>query len=116
MKIFLSAFTPENLVSPDGFGRLVPREPAHPTNSDCICCLSTRFLPTSALTSIYLDHHTPSGRYRVYRVTQLRTNGGHCRESTAKGPVVLEVEFSFQRPYVVANDCFANENFREFQL
>ena len=27
--IFLSAFMPENLVSRDGFGSLVPRQPAH---------------------------------------------------------------------------------------
>ena len=29
MKISLSAFTPENLVSRDGFGSPVPRQPAH---------------------------------------------------------------------------------------
>ena len=26
-------------------------------------------------------HHTPSGQSRLYRVTQLRTGGVHCRES-----------------------------------
>ena len=29
MNISLSPFAPENLVSPDGFGRPVPRQPAH---------------------------------------------------------------------------------------
>ena len=28
--------------------------------------------------SIYLNRHTPSGQSRVYRVTQLRTDGVHC--------------------------------------
>ena len=35
--------------------------------------------------------HTPSGQSRVYRVTQLRTDGVHCRESAGTGPVVLKV-------------------------
>ena len=38
---------------------------------------------------IYLNHHTPSGQSRVYRVTQLHTDGVHCREFTGTGPVVL---------------------------
>ena len=42
--------------------------------------------------SIYFyQHHTPSGQSRVYRVTQLRTDGVHCRESVGTGPVVLKV-------------------------
>ena len=35
----------------------------------------------SAAVSIYSYHHTPSGQSRLYRVTQLRTDGVHCRES-----------------------------------
>ena len=38
-----------------------------------------------------LNHHTPSGQSRVYRVTQLRTDGVHCRESFGTGPVNLKV-------------------------
>ena len=34
---------------------------------------------------------------RVYRVTQLRTDGVHCQESTGTGPVNLKV---------VLNDCY----------
>ena len=35
----------------------------------------------SAAVSIYVYHYTPSGQSRLYRVTQLRTDGVHCRES-----------------------------------
>ena len=38
-----------------------------------------------------LNRHTPSGQSRVYRVTQLRTDGVHCRESAGAGPVNLKV-------------------------
>ena len=31
--------------------------------------------------------HTSSGQFRVYRVTQLRTDGVHCRESAGTGSV-----------------------------
>ena len=36
---------------------------------------------------IYLNRHTPSGQSRDYRVTQLRTDDVHCRESAGTGPV-----------------------------
>ena len=42
------------------------------------------------------NRHTPSGQSRVNRVTHLRTDGVHCRESTGTGPVNLEV---------VLNEC-----------
>ena len=45
---------------------------------------------------LYLNHHTPSGQSRVYRVAQLRTGGVHCRESAGTGPVNLKV---------VPNEC-----------
>ena len=45
----------------------------------------------STAASIYFYHHTPSGQSRVYRVTQLRADGVHCRESAGTGPVVLKV-------------------------
>ena len=41
-------------------------------------------------------HHTPSGQSGVYRVTQLRTDGLHCRESVGTGPANLKV---------VPNEC-----------
>ena len=37
------------------------------------------------------NRHTPSGQSRVYRVTQLRTDGVHWRDSTGTGPVALKV-------------------------
>ena len=40
---------------------------------------------------IYFNRHTPSGQSRVYRITQVRTDGVHCRESAGTGPVVLKV-------------------------
>ena len=43
-----------------------------------------------------LNRHTPSGQSRVHRVTQLRTDGVHCREFAAAGPV---------NPKVVPNEC-----------
>ena len=43
-----------------------------------------------------LNRHTPSGQSRVDRVTQMRTDGVHCRESAGTGPVNLKV---------VPNDC-----------
>ena len=43
-----------------------------------------------------LNRNTPSGQSRVYRVTQLRTDGVHCREFAGTGPVNLKV---------VSNEC-----------
>ena len=40
---------------------------------------------------MYLNSHTPSGQSRVDRVTQLRTDGVHCRESAGTGPVNLHI-------------------------
>ena len=45
-----------------------------------------------------LNRHTPSGQSRVYRVTQLRTNGVHSRQSAGTGPVNLKV-------LVIPNEC-----------
>ena len=45
----------------------------------------------STAASTYFYHHTPSGHARVDRVTQLRTDGVHCRELVGTGPVVLKV-------------------------
>ena len=61
--------------------------------SGWIWCLLTSFLPISAAASMYLflKRHTPSGQSRVYRVTQLRTDGVHCREPAGTGPVNLKV-------------------------
>ena len=67
----------ENLVSRDGFGSPVPRQPlmAILTLNLVLTC---EISPSSAAASIYLfkNRHTPSGQSRVHRVTQqLRTDG-----------------------------------------
>ena len=45
----------------DGFGRPVPRQPAHSPHSGWIGCILTGFLPISAVAPIYLYRHPPSG-------------------------------------------------------
>ena len=39
-------------------------------------------------TFIYINCHPTSGQFRVHQVTQLRTDGVHCRESAGTVPVV----------------------------
>ena len=73
--------------------RVQPSRPASACSSPYsgwIWCLLTGLLPSSAAASIW-NRHTPSGQSRVYRVTQLRTDGVHCRESDGTGPVNLKV-------------------------
>ena len=45
---------------------------------------------------VFLNRHTPSGQSRVYRVTHLRTDDVHYRESAGTGPVDFKV---------VPNEC-----------
>ena len=81
---------PEHLVSRDGFSRSVPRQAAHlhtHAESDAYSRDSSRFPRRRP----FPDRLPPSGRSRVNRVTQLRTEGVPCRESTSTGPVTLEV-------------------------
>ena len=51
----------------------------------------SRVLPLSAAASNFLYRQPPTGPSRLCRVTQLRTDGVHCRESASTGPVVLNV-------------------------
>ena len=96
MNISLSAFNPKNLVSRDGFGSPIPRQPAHlHTQAES----GIYRIPPEFRGSVHLfiqNRHTPSGQSRVYRVTQLRTDGVHRRESVGAGPVSLKV---------VPNEC-----------
>ena len=92
MNFSLSLFAPENLISRHGFGSPVPRQLAHPhtqAESDAYLWDSSRVPRRRPF--IYLNRHTSSGQFRVYRVTQLRTDGVHCRESAGTGPVNLKV-------------------------
>ena len=102
MNISLSAFVPENLASRDGFGSPVPRQPAHLHTTYLLrlnLVLTDYGIPPEFRGGVHLfiyNRHTPSGQSRVYRVTQLRTDGVHCRESAGTGPVNLKV---------VPNEC-----------
>ena len=95
INIPLSAFVPENLVSRDGFGSPVPRQPAHLyTQAESGAYVRDSSRVSRRRPYIYLNRHTPSGQSQVYRVTQLRTDGVRCRESSGTGPVNLEVYIS----------------------
>ena len=89
----LPSYVLENLVSRDGLSRSVPRQPAHYLHTQAESGVysrdSSRFPRRRPF--IYLNRHTPSGKSRVNRVTQLRIEGVHCRESAGTGPVVLKV-------------------------
>ena len=50
------------------------------------------------------NRHTQSGQSRVYRVTRLRTDGVHCRESAGTGPVNLKVNYERVLPWQVTMD------------
>ena len=94
MKIFLSPFAPENLVSRDGFGSPVLRQPAHlHTQAEFGSYLViTGFLPISAAASFYLFKPPyAAGQSQVNRATRLRTDDVHYRESAGTGPVNLKV-------------------------
>ena len=87
-----SPFAPDNLVSRDGFGSPIPRQPAHlRTQAESGAYLRDSSRVPRRRPFIYLNRHTPSGQSRVHRVTQLRTDGVHCRESAGTGPVVSKV-------------------------
>ena len=92
----LSPCVPENLVSRDGFSRPVPRQPAHLSILRLNLVLIYG-IPPEFRGGVHLwNRHTPSGQSRDYRVTQLRTDGVHCRESAGTGPVNIKV---------VPNEC-----------
>ena len=89
----LSPFAPENLVSRDGFGIPVPRQPARlHTQAECGAYLLTGLPPSPAAASTYSlrPPYTLSGQSRVYWVTRLRTDGVHSRDSGGTWPVVFK--------------------------
>ena len=98
MNIFLSPFAAEILVSRDGFGSLVPLSLLISILSklNLVLTLGIPLEFRGGVHLIILNRRTPSGQFRVYRVTQLRTDGVHCRESAGAGPVNLKV---------VPNEC-----------
>ena len=91
MNISLFPFAPENLVSRNGFGRPVPRQPAHlHTQAESGAYLRDSSRVPRRRPFIYLYRQPPSGQSRVYQATQLRTDGVHCLESTGTRPLVLK--------------------------
>ena len=93
MKLYLSPFALKNLVSRDGFGIPVQRQPArlHTQAGSCAYLRDSSRFRGGRRPSIYLNHHTPSGQPRVYRVAHLRTDGVHCREPAGTGPINLKM-------------------------
>ena len=75
----------------DRFGSRVPRQPAHfHTQADLVL---TYGIPPEFRGGVHLfilNRQTSSGQSQVYRVTQLRTDGVHCRESTGTGALNLK--------------------------
>ena len=75
----------------------VLRQPAHlHTQAESVL---TYGIPPEFRGGVHLfteNRHTSSGQSRVYRVTQLRTDGVHRREPAGTGPVNLKV---------VPNEC-----------
>ena len=85
----------ENLVSRDEFGSSVLRQPAHlHTQTKYGAYLRDSSQVRRRRPFLYLNRHT-SGQSRVYRVTQLRTDGVHCRKST--GTMASEPQGSSKR-------------------
>ena len=88
----LSPFVPKNLVSRDGFGSPVLRQPAHlHTQAEYGAYLrdSSRFPPRSP----FIYFKSPYTIWSVPSLSDLamRTDGVHRRESAGTGPVTLKV-------------------------
>ena len=91
-------FVPENLVSRET-GSAVPSRVSLLISILRLNLVLTFGIPPEFRSGVHLfiqNRRTPSGQSRVYRVTQLRTDGVDCRESAGTGPVNLKV---------VPNEC-----------
>ena len=92
VNVYLSSFAPEKLVSRNGFGSPVPRQPGHLlTRAGYDAYLRDSSRVPRRRPFIYLNRHTLSSQSQVYWVPQLRTDDIHCRESTDTGPENLKV-------------------------
>ena len=89
--VSLPPFAPENLVSRDRFDRPVPRRPAHSSTTPRLNLVLIQGIPPDFRVGPHIYRQLPSGQFRVYRVTQLRTDGVYSRESASTGPVILKV-------------------------
>ena len=92
MNISLSAFVPE--ICSRETGSAVPSRVSLLISILRLNLVLTYGIPPEFRGGVHLfiyNRHTSSGQSRVYRVTQLRTDGVHCQESAGTGPVNLKV-------------------------
>ena len=75
----------------DGFGRPVPRHPAHILNNQAESVAYSWDSSRAFRDGVQLHGQPPSGQSRVYHVAQLRTDGVHCRESAGTRPKAPKV-------------------------
>ena len=91
VSLSLSAFVPDSLVSRDRFSA-VPSRVSVLISILGLSLVLTYEIPPKFRGGVHLliyNRYTPSDQSLVYRVTQLRTDGVHCLESTGPGPVNL---------------------------
>ena len=81
--VSLFLFAPENSVSLDSLGRPIPRKSAYSLNIGLNLVLNHGIFPAFH-EGVNLYRQPPSGQSRVYRVTQLRTDGVHTESSPAQ--------------------------------
>ena len=95
MNISLSPFAPESLVSRDGFGRPVPSRVSLLIPILRLNLVLTYGIPPEFRGGVHFFiltaiRHRVSPEF-IESLTQLRTDGVHCRESAGTGPVNLNV-------------------------
>ena len=85
----LSPLAPTNLVSRDGFGRLVPHYNSSLAQSPYDTLAELNLALTLAgfvfRDGVHLYRQPPSGQSRVYRITQLRADGVTVESPPAQG-------------------------------
>ena len=105
MTISLSAFVPE--IWSRETGSAVPSRVSLLISILRLNLVLTYGIPPEFRGGVHLfiyNCHTPWGQSRVYRVTQLRTDGVHCRESAGTGPVNLKGSSERGLPWQVTMD------------
>ena len=84
----LSPFAPKHLVSSIAPSRVSPHILHNRLN-----LVLTHGIPPTFRDGVHIYRQAPSGQPRVHQVTQLSTDGVHCRESAGIGPIVLSLFF-----------------------
>ena len=105
MNISLSAFVPE--IWSRETGSAVPSRVSLLISILRLNLVLTYGIPPEFRGGVHLfiyNRHTPSGQSRVYRVTQLRTDDVHSRESAGTGPVNLKGSSERVLPWQVTMD------------